>query len=63
MHTQRKFFGEGTLGAENGKITLEAVIAEADEDGFEVVQIFPTTFQKDASGVYTISQGVVLLRK
>ena len=58
------FFKSGTMGAKDGKRTLEAVVARMNSEGWKVDQVVPLlfgpNFTKDG---HEVVKGVVLCTK
>ena len=59
-----KFFASGTIGAEDGKQTLEAVVTRMNGGGWLVNQIIPLSFNPglDKHNMY-VTSGVLLCSK
>lgn len=61
----KKFFKLGTLGAENGKNTLENVISLMNSIGWRVDQIVPLSFRSHSavSEGLDVTSGIILCSK
>ena len=59
-----EFFASGTIGAEDGKQTLKAVVARMNEGGWLINQIIPLSFHPGLGGQNMhVSRGVLLCSK
>lgn len=58
-----QFWGENTLGAENGNPTLKAVVAQLNSEGYRVDQVVPLQFIKGGAGDGNLAYGIVLCTK